>query len=77
MYRVYEVRQGERRLLGGTTSLHTAQSFVMRLAGNPLLPGAAMGGYRGPNEFLPRTVTAGVRYEIVEGNAAWERMAAA
>ena len=77
MFRVYEVRQGERRLLGGTTSLNAAQSFVMRLAGNPLLPGSAMGGYRGPNEFLPRTVTNGVRYEIVEGTAARGRRAAA
>lgn len=77
MYRVYEVRQGERRLLGGTTSLNAAQTFVLRLAGNPLLSGSVMGGYRGPNEFLPRTVTGGVRYEIVENAAAREPRSAA
>ena len=76
MYRVYEVRQGERRLLGGTTSLGTAQTFVLRLAGNPLISGSAMGGYRGPNEFLPRTVTGGVRYEIVPKAPAFGRAAA-
>jgi hypothetical protein len=76
MFRVYEVRQGERRLLGGTTSLNAAQTFVMRLAGNPLLSGSAMGGYRGPNEFLPRAITNGVRYEIVEKQAARGRAAA-
>ena len=78
MYRIYEVRQGVRRLLGGTASLNAAQSFVLRLAGNPLLSGAAMGGYRGPNEFLPRTVTGGIRYEIVPGSGArtWRQAAA-
>lgn len=76
MFRVYEVRRGERRLLGGTTSLNAAQTFVLRLAGNPLIPGAAMGGYRGPGEFLPRSVTGGIRYEIIEKAPAAGRRAA-
>ena len=66
MFRIYEVQSGTRRLLGGTTSMRAAQAFVIRVAGNPMIPGAAMGGYRGPNEFLPRTLTGAVRYEIVE-----------
>ena len=65
MFRIYEVRGGGRRLLGGTTSMQAAQSFVLRVAGYPMIPGAAMGGYRGPNEFLPRVLTGPVRYEIV------------
>ena len=78
MFRIYEVRQGERRLVGGTPSLHTAQSFVMRLAGNPMLRGSEMGGYRGPNEFLPRSVGDGARYEIVDtGSSRRQRSAAA
>jgi hypothetical protein len=77
MYRIYEVRPGARRLLGGTASLQAAQRFVLRLAGNPLLGGAAMGGYRGPNEFLPRTVTGEVRYEIIAQPGARDRARAA
>ena len=65
MFRIYEVRSGRRQLLGGTPTLQAAQSFVLRVAGNPLIHGSAMGGYRGPNEFLPRSLTGDVRYEIV------------
>ena len=65
MFRIYEVRRGQRHLLGGTTSLASAQRFVLRVAGNPLIYGSAMGSYRGPNEVLPRTVTGDVAYEIV------------
>ena len=66
MFRIFEVRNGRRFLLGGTPTLKAAQAFVLRVAGNPLLHGAAMGGYRGPNEFLPRAITGDARYEIVE-----------
>jgi hypothetical protein len=66
VFRIYEIRQGNRRLVGGTPTLYAAQSFILRLAGNPLIPGSAMGGYRGPNEFLPRSVTGGIQYEIVD-----------
>ena len=65
MFRIYEVKGGARQLIGGTTSLQAAQAFVLRVAGNPLLTGSAMGAYRGPNEFLPRSITGDVRYEIV------------
>ena len=65
MFRIYEVRGERRQLLGGTPTLQAAQSFVLRVAGNPLIHGRAMGSYRGPNEFLPRSLTGDVRYEIV------------
>lgn len=73
MFRIYEVRRGKRSLLGGTRTLQGAQTFVLRVAGNPLIQGAAMGGYRGPNEFLPRSVTGDVRYEIVAAPTLRER----
>lgn len=65
MYRIYEVQRGERRLIGGTPTLKAAQAIVLRIAGNPIIPGPAMGSYRGPNEFLPRCIGSS-RFEIIE-----------
>ena len=77
MYRIYEVRQGSRRLIGGTPSLQAAQAFMVRVAGNPIFSGSAMGSYRGPYEFLPRAITGDVRYEIVEPRPRQRRSRAA
>jgi len=69
MYRIYQVDGGERRLIGGARSLRDAQALVMRAAGMPLLDGRHVGGYRGPNEFLPR-IEGVPRFEIVPRGAA-------
>ena len=64
MYRIFQVQEGSRSLIGGAPTLQQAQAMVMRAAGNPLLDGAQLGGYRGPNEFLPR-LPGMPRYEII------------
>ena len=69
MYRVYSIRDGERRLIAGTSRLRTAQDLITRSAGNPVIPGQCLGRYRAPGEFLPYEVD-GVRYEIVRVSAA-------
>lgn len=71
MYRIYEISRGTRRLVGGTPLLETARAIVVRVAGNPLIDGAAMGSYRGPNEFLPR-IMGETRYEILKHPGTFE-----
>lgn len=64
MYRVFQVQDGTRSLIGGAPSMQQAQAMVLRAAGNPLLAGSQLGSYRGPNEFLPR-LPGTPRFEII------------